>query len=343
MIAMEIKVSVIVAMYNSAKFLEKCVSSLVNQTLSGVEVILVNDCSPDNSLELAQQFKKEYPELIKIVNHEVNLRAGAARNNGLSVSTGKYVWFVDADDWLDPTALEKAYYTAEKNHSDVVSVDYYEIASESDEPSVLQEGVSDTCCGLMDKKKRNEYIVTCKGGFSKLIRREFLINNGLYYPEGILFEDNGIVPLIGAVAIRVDTIHEGLYYYRVGNANSQTNVVRSDAVMNDRMKAMDYFLEKIRELDMEKELHDGAEYFFVFIYFASIVRFYIRGNCNISYKTFRKMKKTTHKEFPKYRKNEYIKTIFPRTTKIALIAAEIGWIPVKLLRGIFHLKQTIRR
>lgn len=340
---MEIKVSVIVAMYNSEKYLDKCIMSLLAQTLDDFEIILVNDCSPDHSLEIAQKYSNAYPEKVKVINHTVNLRAGGARNNGLRNSRGKYVWFVDADDWLAPTALEEAYSLAEKNNCDVVSVDYYEIISDDADPISLQEAVPDSCAGKMDIEKQNRYIADCKGGFSKLIRRDFLEQNKLYYPEGIRYEDNGIVPLIGAVATEIATIHKGLYYYRVGNPDSQTHTVQSEMVIQDRLKAMVYFYEKASALGILQDLHTGVEYFFVKIYYVSNVSSFIRGRCALSNELFSQMKSETYKRFPNFKKNEYIVERFPFLYKLSIYAAERGFYFVKLLKMLCSLYQGVKQ
>lgn len=334
---MEKTVSIIVALYNSGEYMRKCIDSLLQQTLKDIEIILVNDCSPDNSLEIAEEYKKKYPDIIRIINHDKNERAGTARNNGLKAASGKYVWFVDADDWLAPTALEEAYSLIEETQGDIVSVDYYEITDENNEPTTLVESVPDSCVGIMDNKKKNEYIAKVKAGFSKLIRREFLLKYKLFYPEGILFEDNGIVPLLGAMAARVDVIHKGLYYYRIGNPNSQTGRKRSESVMIDRMKAMEYFWDKSKELGIIQEMHAGIEYVFIFIYYASIVRYYIKGSCEISRATFSRMKSLSHKYFPGFRNNKYIKDLFPTSLKVSLFAAELGFPIVNGLKKVYNM------
>lgn len=91
------KVSIIVPMYNSAKFLDRCVQSLVNQTLKDIEIILVNDASPDNSLELAKAYE-EQDARIKVIDLKENIVA--SRNPGIKIAKGAYLGFVDAYDWV---------------------------------------------------------------------------------------------------------------------------------------------------------------------------------------------------------------------------------------------------
>lgn len=125
---MKVKVSVIVPVYNVEKFIDKCLNSLVNQTLKEIEIIIVNDGSPDNSQSIIDEYVKKYPG--KICSFiKKNGGQGSARNLGLEKAMGEYVSFVDSDDWLDLNALEEMYLLAKKEKSDVVicdMVDHYE-------------------------------------------------------------------------------------------------------------------------------------------------------------------------------------------------------------------------
>jgi glycosyltransferase involved in cell wall biosynthesis len=124
---MKIKVSVIVPVYNVEKFIDKCLNSLVNQTLKEIEIIVVNDGSPDNSQKIIDKYVKKYPEKVQSFIKE-NGGQGSARNLGIEKAKGEYISFVDSDDWLDLDALEKMYSLAKKDNSDIVicdMVDHY--------------------------------------------------------------------------------------------------------------------------------------------------------------------------------------------------------------------------
>ena len=124
---MKIKVSVIVPVYNVEKFIDKCLNSLVNQTLKEIEIIVVNDGSPDNSQKIIDEYVKKYPDKIKSFIKE-NGGQGSARNMGMEKAVGEYISFVDSDDWLDLDTLEKMYFLAKKDKSDIVicdMVDHY--------------------------------------------------------------------------------------------------------------------------------------------------------------------------------------------------------------------------
>lgn len=120
---MKTKVSVIVPVYNvPERYLEKCVSSLVNQTLNDIEIILVDDGTPDTSGKLCDDFAKK-DSRIKVI-HQENKGLCGARNTGVKSSTGEWISFVDGDDWIEPNAYEKLYNIGTKNNVDVVMFGY---------------------------------------------------------------------------------------------------------------------------------------------------------------------------------------------------------------------------
>ena len=112
-----VAVSIIVPVYNTEEYLQKCLDSLTNQTLKNIEIICVNDGSTDNSLKILQDNAIK-DDRIKIINQE-NKKQGAARNAGMQVATGEYIGFVDSDDWVDLDFYEKLYIAAKKHNFDI--------------------------------------------------------------------------------------------------------------------------------------------------------------------------------------------------------------------------------
>ena len=100
-----IKVSIIVPVYNVEKFIDNCIQSLINQTYQNIEIILLNDGSKDNSLEKIKEWEKKYPKKIKCESHK-NIGVGMTRNKGIDLATGEYLTFVDSDDYLDNDFIE---------------------------------------------------------------------------------------------------------------------------------------------------------------------------------------------------------------------------------------------
>lgn len=113
-----IKVSVIIPVYNSAQYLTKCIESMLNQTLKEIEIICVDDGSTDESLAIIKNYKK-LDSRIKILTQE-NKYAGVARNNGMRIAKGEYLFFLDSDDFSSDTLLEKVYFKGKDTNADVV-------------------------------------------------------------------------------------------------------------------------------------------------------------------------------------------------------------------------------
>lgn len=115
----EIKVSVIVPIYNTEKFLKKCIDSIVNQTLEEIEIILINDGSTDNSHNICEEYSKKYPQKIRYINNK-NIGCSASRNLGMSLAQGEYIAFVDSDDYIDKEMYQEMYEKARKEDLDIV-------------------------------------------------------------------------------------------------------------------------------------------------------------------------------------------------------------------------------
>ncbi|MDY3373018.1 MAG: glycosyltransferase family 2 protein [Terrisporobacter othiniensis] len=118
-----VKVSVIIPIYNSEKYLVRCLDSIVNQTLKDIEVILINDGSTDNSLDICNEYAKLDPRVI-VINSE-NKGVSQARNQGIYMAKGQYIYFVDSDDYMDIQGLEEMYSIAKENEVDIVICNFY--------------------------------------------------------------------------------------------------------------------------------------------------------------------------------------------------------------------------
>ena len=121
-----IKISVVVAIYNVEKYLEKCIQSIIFQTYKNIEIILVNDGSTDNSLNICKKYKSEDSRII-IINQE-NQGVSVARNNGIDRASGEYILFVDGDDYLRTDIIEKLLNNADDN--DIIAVNKLILLSE---------------------------------------------------------------------------------------------------------------------------------------------------------------------------------------------------------------------
>ena len=213
------KVSIVVPAYNTGKFIEKCLSSLVNQTLKEIEIIIVNDGSTDNTLEISTEFQKK-DSRIKVID-QTNQKQGAARNNGTKIATGEYIGFIDSDDWIDLDYYEKLYNTAKKYNLDIALATNVRIGQKKTKKrlNITSEKVYTSLQEKFDAclQYRNE----CPT--NKIYRLSMLKENNIVWPEGCYCEDKLFTTQALYYAnglVSVPNIN--YYYYRNPNSTVKT-------------------------------------------------------------------------------------------------------------------------
>lgn len=213
-------VSVIIPVYNVAPFIERCAHSLFRQTLENVEFIFVDDASPDNSMDLLEKCLEQYPERksrTKLLQHSVNKGLPAARNTGLDVATGEYIFHCDSDDYLEPGALESMYREAKAQDADIVWTDWY-LSFQKNERYMKQPAYSSPLEALKGMLGGGmKYNV-----WNKLVRRSIYTENGIRFPDGHnMGEDMTMIQLF-ACAHTVCYLPKAYYHYVRQNAHSFT-------------------------------------------------------------------------------------------------------------------------
>ena len=181
-----IKISVIVPVYNAGTALNRCIKSLTAQSLKDFELILVNDGSTDNSGKICKGFA-DTDSRIRYIEKE-NGGAATARNLGIDTASGKYICFVDGDDYVDGDMLEFFYDTAEKTGADIVQCGYIMENGSSVSAISAADGIvvgSEMNTRIVELKSKNLIDSPC----NKAYRREFLVNSGVRMPEHEAFED----------------------------------------------------------------------------------------------------------------------------------------------------------
>ncbi|MBS6642769.1 MAG: glycosyltransferase family 2 protein [Clostridiaceae bacterium] len=179
-------ISVIVPVYNVAAYLERCVDSIIAQTYSPLEIILVDDGATDNSGEICDAYEKKHPDLIKTV-HQVNKGLSGARNTGLSYVHGKYITFVDSDDWLASDMVETMYNNLKKYGAQISGISFYQVY----ENGKIVKNSSKNGIRVMTREEAlgkfsfNENLTVCVCG--KLYKT--YLWDTIKCPEGKLFED----------------------------------------------------------------------------------------------------------------------------------------------------------
>lgn len=206
-------VSIIVPVYNSERTVSKCLDSLINQTYKEIEIICVNDCSKDGSLNILKKYAKS-DERIIIINHTENKNAGGARNSGIKSAKGEYICLVDNDDWLVRNAIELLIKASENGNADLVACDWVTYYSE-DKQYVNRN---------LPNNINNQEIITyiCRNGFRELgclFKKGLFTKNKLFYPEKIFFEDNAIGLTLLCYCKIIKYVQKPLYYYLISTTS----------------------------------------------------------------------------------------------------------------------------
>lgn len=219
------KVSVIVPIYKAEKYIERCVMSLLKQTLKEIELIFVDDCSPDRSIDILKRTIEQYPNKlnhIKLVHHNTNLGVSISRQDGVNAAIGDYIIHCDPDDWVEPEMYNSVYNYAIQNHADIVICDY---VMEYHDKSVLKK------IDLKDTSSTNlmNALVGGKlhgGLWNKLVKRKFITNNNIFFTPGLnICEDLIYCLRLMQKRPSVSYLNIPLYHYdKYSNPNAMTQL-----------------------------------------------------------------------------------------------------------------------
>lgn len=207
-------ISIIVPIYNAEKYLNKCIDSLINQTKKEIEIILINDGSKDNSEKIIQSYKDKRIRYISQPNKGI----GKTRNLGIEKATGKYIMFIDSDDYLDKNACKLLFDKAFSNKLDVVICDFYIKKG----TNLTEEKIIDfSFCNL--KEKPNLIYDVNLAPWNKIYKTDFLKKNKIKFVENLKYEDTPFVCEALDKATRIGKVNNCLNYYII-NEQSETTV-----------------------------------------------------------------------------------------------------------------------
>ena len=251
------KVSVIVPVYNVEKYITRCLTSLVKQTIDDLEIILVNDGSTDNSEKVIRQFKKDYKNIIYVKKENGGL--SSARNFGLIYATGEYVAFLDSDDYVDRSIYQKMYEKAKATNSDYVECDFIWKYPDNEKIDV----------GFRYKDKKEMFEKARVVAWNKLIKREIIINNKLEFPVGLYYEDVEFFYKLLPYINNFSFVEEPLIYY-VQRGNSIVN--KQDARTKQIFKVLDNVINYYKKIGLYNEYETQIEYTYARILLCSSLK-----------------------------------------------------------------------
>lgn len=308
------KVSIIVPFYNVERYIEKCLETLVNQTLEDIEIILVNDGSKDKSIEIVNKFLKKYPEKLVYFEKE-NGGLSDARNYAIPYAKGEYIAFIDSDDYVEKDMYEKMYQLAKQDNSDMVECDFY---WEYPEKTKIDTGAI-----YNGKKEMLEKIRVV--AWNKLIKREILEKAKIEFPKGYRYEDveftYKLIPYLEKVSFfKKPCIH----YIQRENSISNSQNERTKEIFDVLNHVIRYYKEK----GIYDEYKEEIEYIYArYLLCSSLLRIVKIEDKKIREELLNKTWINLNEKFPTWKKNKilrknksgkdfYMKTINKVTYKI---------------------------
>lgn len=221
------KVSVIIPVYGVEKYIERCARSLFEQTLNDIEFIFVNDCSPDNSINILETTLSEYPNRkhqVRIINQPRNFGAAQARKDGILAATGEYVIQCDSDDWVDPNMYFDMLKQAESTDADLVMCRKINM-SDGRHYTTITDTIVD------NKEQMMSLIISGKTSVSlccRLVRKQLFLNKRFIFPPSHMKEDTVISAQLAYLSNKSTSV-EGPFYYYFGNPDSVCQSITEDA------------------------------------------------------------------------------------------------------------------
>lgn len=256
----EIKISILVPIYGTEKYIAKCAHSLFNQKYENIEYIFVNDCTQDNSVNILKQVILQYPNRkrqIKIINHKQNGGLAKARLTGITNATGDYIWCVDSDDYIEEHALEiiKEYFN---QNYDMIFFDY--VVCSATEESIMRRNKI-TVNSLLSM--RIPFPI-----WSSIVKRSLIVSNEILPIEHIDYsEDYVMMSRLIVSCENYVNINKSLYYYNIMNLNSYMHNVDKDKIIQSCKGALNVF----KYLNKKKKgLH--AFYYYIAIRYIQLYR-----------------------------------------------------------------------
>jgi glycosyltransferase involved in cell wall biosynthesis len=240
------KVSVIVPVYNTELYLRRCLDSVITQTLREIEIICINDCSTDNSLEILKEYESE-DQRIKLIDFEQNKGVSIARNTGINAASGEYIGFVDSDDWIDLSFYEILFNLAKKNNVDIAK-------------GALKRVADDKIIYI----NTNNFILQDKFHFfsrfyTAIYKVEFIKYNKITFPEEIKTCEDPVFSISCIMANPTISVTDMVFYYYLIHPDSKSRKYNYDQIISCKSA-----LEKIQNV-LNENVSDQHSYLHVLV------------------------------------------------------------------------------
>ena len=287
------KISVIVPVYNVEKYLEKCLTSLVNQTLKDIEIIVVNDGSPDNSQEIIDKYVKKYKQIKSYIKGNGGL--SDARNYGIKKATGEYIAFVDSDDYVTENMYEVMYEKAKSNDFDMVVCNLNYVY-----PDKIKKAYSNVKSDTSDIK--SVMINIYPAAWNKIFKKE-LFKQGIEFKRGVWFEDVDFIYKLLPFVKKIGVVEEHFcqYVQREGSITTTPNQKIYHYIEN-----WNGIIKFYKEHELYSKYEEELEYCYVRYVYATFIRQAMIFDKEEYQRAIKQAIKNVNEYFPNYRKNKYL-------------------------------------
>lgn len=304
-------ISVIVPCYMVEQYIDRCVNSLLNQTigLDNLELIFVNDASPDNTIEKLFEYEKQYPDSIIVIDSKENMKQGGAKNLGIRYASANYVSFIDSDDWVEPTLFEKLYEKAIQYNCDIVSAAPKRVFAQG--VPMGRTGKQDEHYIIENEYQRKSFLI--KGGIrsclSKIYKKDLIVNNNVYFIEHLTYEDNYFGYLLSMYVKNIYFVEEYLYDYFI---NPESTIVKKNSTHHfDRLITETMRIKELKARNLFDIYHDEIEFSFLNVYYLNSLHLIFLRFETLPIEVLNSMKETVFSLFPDYKNNPYLELICP--------------------------------
>ena len=313
------KVSIIVPVYKVEKYLRRSMDSLVNQTLEDIEIICINDGSPDNCLDILKEYKEKYPEKVVIIDKQ-NEGVWKGRYDGVKKATGEYIGFTDSDDYIALDYAEKLYNAAKESQADISVCGFYRVDVETEH--IYSKEMRKNSKNNIDFDKNPEDLLSINGAlWNKIYKAELLKNmSNLKNPPKIL-DDMMFFLLICLNAKKIAFIPDCLYYYMIRSDSIMTNIKKEQ--IESTQNAMVDIKNIYSKSDNGKKLIPVIDAL-AFLHFGISLMFRISYDKNCNFKQELKLNKEyLNKNFSTWRKSKYLNISYSLGHKLSNIKVAI--------------------
>lgn len=258
------KISIIIPCYNVEKWIDRCLKSIEEQTvgIDSLELICVDDCSTDSTMERLSYWEQKYPDNIMLIKLDENRRQGNARNIGLQYASGEWIAFIDSDDWIEPDYCEYMLKASEYGDYEIICCGNQRDFSTELSFFVDNQNGNVKEITISSADDRREYIILpplTYSAWAKLIKKDFIIKNNLLFPTDITYEDAAWGSLVQLYFHKACVLDKNLYHYFVNenstvltaNSNHHLDCITAQTYVWREYKARGFYDIYRYELEME--------------------------------------------------------------------------------------------